>query len=496
MTSKILINASDPEECRIAKVTQNRLAEFQIASASRETIHDNIYKGIVSRIEPALQAAFIDFGCERQGFLQKNEIHSDYYQETPSGDHSIKNIVKHKQELLVQVVKDPIMHKGAMLTTYLSLAGRYVVLMPGNKNRGISRKIEDEEERQRLKDIINSINIPEGFGIIVRTAGKGCTKTQLSKDFQYLLKLWRNINKKGIEVDAPSLLHKERNIAVRSIRDYLTPDVTEILIDNDAIYSEIKNFIHIISPKQLKIVKHYRAEKPIFTKFQLEEQIANIYERRVKLKSGGSIVIEQTEALVAIDVNSGRGTHKNNIEETALMTNIEATEEIARQLRLRDLGGLIVLDFIDMRDSKNRVAVEKSLKTHLRGDKAKVSVGKISKFGLMEMSRQRILPSIDFGSHGACPYCRGKGLIPSTETLSLRFLRKLKMRSLKHNTNKLNCKLPIAVADYILNKKRKEILDLETRHDLSICISGESHMLPGESEILSDSVTETNATEG
>lgn len=496
MTSKILINASDPEECRIAKVTQNRLAEFQIASASRESIHDNIYKGIATRIEPALQAAFIDFGGERQGFLQKNEIHSDYYQETPSGDHSIKNILKHGQELLVQVVKDPIMHKGAMLTTYLSLAGRYVVLMPGNQNRGISRKIEDEEERQRLKDIIISINIPEGFGIIVRTAGKGCTKTQLSKDFQYLLKLWRNINKKGVEVDAPSLLYKERNIAVRSIRDYLTPDVNEILIDNEAIYSEIKNFIHIISPKQLKIVKHYRAEKPIFTKFQLEEQIASIYERRVKLKSGGSIVIEQTEALVAIDVNSGRGTYKNNIEETALMTNIEATEEIARQLQLRDLGGLIVLDFIDMRDPKNRIAVEKSLKLHLRGDKAKVSVGKISKFGLMEMSRQRILPSIDFGSHGACPYCRGKGLIPSTETLSLRFLRKLKMRSLKHNTKKLNCKLPVAVADYILNKKRKEILDLETRHELSICISGDSHMIPGESEIQSDSLAQADVTDG
>jgi len=496
MTSKILINAIDPEECRIAKVSENRLTEFQIASASRESIHDNIYKGLVTRIEPALQAAFIDFGGERQGFLQKNEIHSDYYQETPSGDHSIKNILKRGQELLVQVVKDPIGHKGAMLTTYLSLPGRYIVLMPGNQNRGVSRKIEEDEERRRLKDIINNFNIPDGFGIIIRTAGKNCTKTQLSKDFQYLLKLWRNINKKGIEETAPCLLYKERNLAVRSIRDYLTPDVTEILIDNDSIHTEIKNFIKIISPKQLKILKHYKSEKPIFAKFQLEEQIASIYESRVKLKSGGSIVIEQTEALVAIDVNSGKGIHKKNIEETALMTNIEAAEEIARQLQLRDLGGLIVLDFIDMRDPKNRTTVEKSLKKYLRGDKAKVSVGKISKFGLMEMSRQRILPSIEFGSHGACPFCKGKGLIPSAETLGLRFLRKLKIRSLKHDTKQLTCKLPVAVADYILNKKRKEILDLETRHELSICIYRDILMVPGESEILSNVKPQTERSEG
>jgi ribonuclease E len=496
MMSKILINASDSEECRIAKVTDNRLAEFQIASASRESIHGNIYKGIVSRIEPALQAAFVDFGGERQGFLQKHEIHSDYYQETPSGDQSIKHIVKRGQELLVQVVKDPIMNKGAMLTTYLSLPGRFVVLMPGNHNRGISRKIEDEEERRRLKEIISTFNVPEGFGIIVRTAGKNCTKTQLSKDFQYLLKLWRNINKKGIDEAAPSLLYKERTLAVRSIRDYLTPDVTEILIDDDSVHLEIKNFINIISPKQLKIVKHYKAEKPIFAKFQLEEQIANIYENRVKLKSGGTIVIEQTEALVAIDVNSGKGTQKKNIEETALMTNLEATEEIARQLQLRDLGGLIVLDFIDMRDPKNRLTIEKALKKHLRSDKAKVSVGKISKFGLMEMSRQRIRPSIEFGSYGPCPYCKGKGLIPSTETLGLKFLRKLKMRSLKHGTKHLKGKLPVAVADYILNKKRKEILDLETRHELSISISGDSGMVPGESEIIIDASSQTDRIEG
>jgi ribonuclease E len=484
MVSKILINAIDPEECRIAKVEDNRLAQFHIESASREIIHGNIYKAIVFRIEPALQAAFVDFGAERQGFLQKHEIHSDYFLDTPSGDQSIKNLIRRGQELLVQVVKDPIMNKGAMLTTYISLPGRYVVLMPGSENRGISRKIEDEEERKRLKEIVTSLEVPEGLGVIVRTAGMHCTKTQIAKDVQYLLRLWRDINQKGISEPAPSLLYKERSLAVRSIRDYFNQDVNEILIDDDAVYEEIKNFVQLISPKQVKIVKYYKAEKPIFAKHQLEEQIASIYESRVKLKSGGSIVIEQTEALVAIDVNSGKGTQKRSIEETALMTNLEAAEEIARQLQLRDLGGLIVLDFIDMRDPKNRAEVEKSLKNHLRNDKAKASVGKISKFGLLEMSRQRIRPSIEFGSYDSCPHCMGKGMVPSTETLGLRFLRKLKMESLKQSSRHLKCTLPTAVSDYLLNKKRKEILELETRHDLSISIQADTTMAPGDSDIV------------
>jgi ribonuclease E len=483
MVSKILINAIDPEECRIAKVEDNRLAEFHIESASREIIHGNIYKAIVSRIEPALQAAFVDFGADRQGFLQKHEIHSDYYLDTPSGDQSIKNLIKRGQELLVQVVKDPIMNKGAMLTTYISLPGRYAVLMPGSENRGISRKIEDEAERKRLKEIVTSLEIPEGLGVIVRTAGLQCTKTQIARDVQYLLRLWRDINQKGISETAPALLYKERSLAVRSIRDYFNQDVKEILIDDESVHEEIRKFVQLISPKQTKIVKHYKAEKPIFAKFQLEEQIASIYESRVKLKSGGSIVIEQTEALVAIDVNSGKGTQKKSIEETALMTNLEAAEEIARQLQLRDLGGLIVLDFIDMREPKNRAEVEKALKNHLRSDKAKASVGKISKFGLMEMSRQRIRPSIEFGSYDTCPHCMGKGMIPSTETLGLRFLRKLKMASLKQGTRHVKCTLPVAVSDYLLNKKRKEILELETRHDLSISVQTDPKMAPGDSNI-------------
>ena len=303
MSSKILINAIDPEECRIAKVKGIKLEEFHIESSGRESIHGNIYKAVISRIEPSLQAAFVDFGAERHGFLQKHEIHSDYFQDNLSKDRSILKMVKRGQELLVQVTKDPFMKKGAMLTTYISLPGRYIVLMPGSDNRGISRKIEDEEERNRLKSIVGSLKLPEGFGIIVRTVGINCTKTQMTKDLNYLLRLWRNIKKNVTKVKAPVLLYKEQNLAVRSIRDHFTHDVTEILIDDDAVYHEVKDFVKIIAPKHKKIVKLYKGDRPIFTKYQLEDQISSIYASHVKLKSGGTLVIAQTEALVSIDVN-------------------------------------------------------------------------------------------------------------------------------------------------------------------------------------------------
>ena len=427
---------------------------------------------------------FVDFGAERQGFLQRHEIHSDYFQDIPNGDQSIKNVVKKGQELLVQVVKDPIMNKGAMLTTFISLPGRHVVLMPGSKNSGISRKIEEESERQRLKEILAKMDIPDGFGVIVRTAGQNCNKTQITKDFRYLMRLWRTIKSKGLNEQAPTLLFRDRNLAVRSIRDYFTDDVTEILIDDEAVFYEVKNFVHIISPKQTKIVRHYRAAKPIFTKFQLEDQIASIFENRVKLKSGGTIVIEPTEALVSIDVNSGKGTQRRNIEETALMTNKEAAEEIARQLQLRDLGGLIVIDFIDMREAKNRLAVERCMRDCLKEDKARSKVGRISKFGLMEISRQRIRPSIDYGSYVRCSYCKGKGLHPSTETLGLSFLRQLKLETLKNDVHHVRAILPFQVAEYLLNRKRKEIFELEDRRSISITLQPDGCMVPGESKII------------
>ncbi len=484
MTSKILINAVDPEECRIAKVTDSKLDEFHIESASREITHGNIYKGIITRVEPALQSVFVDYGAERHGFLQKSEIHSDYYLDNHSGDHSIKNIVRRGQEILVQVTKDPILKKGAMLTTFISLPGRHIVLMPGSSQIGVSRKIEDEEERQRLKKILESLKVPRGFGIIVRTAGAYCSKAVLNRDLRYLLKLWKNINKKGIGESAPALLYKERNLVFRSIRDSLTPDVSEILIDNETIHHEVRDFIKIISPKQARIIKLYKSDKPIFTKHGLEDQIASIFENRVELKSGGSIVIDQTEALVAIDVNSGKSTHKKSIEQTAFSTNKEAAEEIARQLRLRDLGGLIVIDFIDMKDIKHKREVERVLKTHVKGDKAKTKIGRISGFGLLEMSRQRIRPSIEYGSYIPCRYCGGKGLLPSTETLGLGFLRKLQLETLKHGIGVVKATVPLEVADYILNKKRKEILDLEMRREITIRIEGDSSMLPKDSKII------------
>lgn len=490
MSSKILINAVDAEECRIAKVNNNKLEEFHLETASREITQGNIYKAIVTRVEPSLQAVFVDYGADRHGFLQKGEIHSDYFQDSEKGDRSLTTIVKRGMELIVQVTKDPIMKKGAMLTTFISLPGRHMVLMPGSTNRGVSRKISDEEERKRLKDILGKLKLPEGFGVIVRTAGKSATKTLLSNDMRYLMRLWKEINKKGMTESAPTALYKERNLAVRSIRDYFTTDVNEILIDDLAIYREVKAFVNIIAPKQGNIVKHHKSAKPIFTRYQLEQQIASIYESRVSLKSGGSIVIDQTEALVAIDVNSGRATQKTSIEQTALQSNLEAAEEIARQLRLRDLGGLIVIDYIDMRDTKHRAKVESTMKLHLKSDKARTKVGRISKFGLMEMSRQRIRPSIEFSHYVACRHCKGKGLVASTESLGIAFLRKLSLDTLKGEITSATAMVPPDVATYLLNRKRSDILDLEVRRDITITIEADAEMIPGESRILCDKKTE------
>jgi ribonuclease E len=484
MSSKIIINAVDPGECRIAKIKDSKLEEFHIESPARESTQGNVYKAVISRVEPSLQAVFVDYGAERHGFLQKNEIHSDYFQDNSSQESPITDMVKKGQELLVQITKDPFMKKGSMLTTFISLPGRFMVLLPGSDTRGVSRKIEDENERNRLKTIMNNLRLPEGFGIIIRTAGADSTKTLVSKDLAYLLRLWKNIKGNVMKAKAPAILFKERNLVVRSIRDYFTQDVDEILIDDPAVYREAKNFINIISPRQANIVKLHQGDRPIFTKYQLESQIASIFENRVKLKAGGSIVIEQTEALVSIDVNSGKATQEKSIEQTAFMTNLEAAEEIARQLELRDLGGLIVIDFIDMRNAKHKIEVERTLKTHLKGDKAKTKVGRISKFGLLEMSRQRIRPSIAFGSYQTCRYCRGKGLTLSPETLGVSFLRKLSLDTLKNNISGVKGIVPVEVAKYLLNKKRKEILDLEARRDISITIEGDNTLVPGESNIV------------
>jgi len=484
MNRKILINALDPDENRIATIVDNKLDQFHIETAARQVTQGNIYKGVVTRVEPSLQAVFVDYGAQKNGFLQKNEIHSDYFQDVETKDKALFNLIKKGQEMIVQVTKNPINQKGAMLTTFISLPGRFGVLMPGNTTKGVSRKIDEEEERKRLVGILKSIKIPEGFGMIVRTAGKNATKTMMTSDLKYLMRVWKNIDKLAMEDKAPSLLYREQTLAVRSLRDYFTTDITEILIDCPETFKEVQDFIGLIAPKQKKIVKLFKGEKPIFSKYQLEEQISSIYKREVQLKSGGCIVIEQTEAMVTIDVNSGKSTKKKNIEETAFYTNLEAAEEVARQLRLRDMGGLIVVDFIDMKERKHKAEITKNLKKYLKDDKAKTKVGGITTFGLLEMSRQRIRHSITYGSYEPCIHCNGRGMTPSVETQGMAFLRQLNLKTIKPEVDQVNCLVPRDVAYYLLNKKREELIEIENKREVSITIEIDPEMVSGQSRIV------------
>ncbi len=484
MTKKILINAVDPDENRIATIKENKLEQFHIETTAKQVTQGNIYKGIVVRVEPSLQAVFVEYGVDRHGFLQKNEIHKDYFQDLGSTAKTLHNLIKKGQELIVQVIKDPINQKGAMLTTFVSLPGRLSVLMPGSPTKGVSRKISDETERKRLVDIIKTINLSPEFGMIARTAGKNSTKTMLTADLRYLMRIWKSIKKKAVKSKTPSLLYKEQTLAVRSLRDYFTLDVNEILIDNHEIFKEVKDFIGVIAPKQKKIVKYFKGEKPIFTKYQLEDQIASIHKKEAALKSGGFLIIEQTEALVSIDVNSGKSTKQKNIEQTAFHTNLEASEEVARQLRLRDMGGLIVVDFIDMREPHHKAEITKSLKNHLKSDKAKTKIGGITKFGLLEMSRQRIRHSITFGSYEPCRHCNGRGQIPSVETQGLAFLRQLSLKTLKPEIKKVTGFVPNVVADYLLNKKREELGEIESKRNVTITIEGDPKMISGQNKIV------------
>lgn len=487
-SQKILINAVDPEECRIAVIKGRTLENFGIETTAGELTRGNVYKAEVSRVERSLQAAFVNYGAERNGFLPQHEIHSDYYIDGPStpskGPPGIQHLIKPGQHLLVQVTKEPLQNKGALLTTYISLPGRYAVLMPGARSSGVSRKIEDEKERQRLKAIVASVKVPAGFGTIIRTAGEHQKKREISKDISYLLRLWKNIKKQGLSSPAPCLVYKERHLAIRAVRDHFTTDVKEILIDDKEIFKDVKIFMRIISPRHAKIVRPYKDPQPIFTKFEIEEQIGSIFASRVALRSGGHVVINSTEALVAIDVNSGKSTREGSMEDTAFATNMEAAAEIARQLRLRDLGGLIVIDFIDMRQSKHNQKVVKAVKEHTKMDKARISVGTISRFGLLELARQRIAPSIDYGSFISCPHCQGNGLVASTEKLSLEFLRRLRSELLKNKVTRVKGIVPLNVADYLLNRKRKEILGVELNRNLTVTIQGDPAMRPGENRIV------------
>ncbi len=490
MAKKMLINALHPEEARVAIVEDGILVELDIETAGHEQTRSNVYKGVVVRVEPALQAAFVDIGLKKLGFLQMGEIHPDYWQwrDDVAEDQRhrrprIQEILRRNQELIVQVEKGERDTKGAALTTYLSLPGRYMVLMPASDSAGISRKVESDAERKKLKELVGELTIPEGIGYILRTEAVGRTKRELTKDLQYLLKLYKEILDKGKKTKAPALIYQESDLVIRTIRDYFNSDIDEVLVDSPEVYEQARTFLKGIMPKYEKLVKLHQEKRPIFSRYQLEEQIDLIYEKKVPLKSGGSIFIEPTEALVSIDVNSGKSTGERGVEDTAFKTNMEAAEEAARQLRLRDLGGLIVLDFIDMRDKKHKSEVEKALKNALKADKARVTVDRISQFGMLEMSRQRIKPTIEHASYLECPHCSGKGKVKSVEAMALSFLRKVHAAASKGTVSEVLGSLPLEVAYYLLNRKKQELAQIETDYDIEVTVKGKPSFTMNQMEV-------------
>jgi ribonuclease E len=557
MANKMLVDATHPEETRVVVVRGSRVEEFDFESASRKPLRGNIYLAKVTRVEPSLQAAFIEYGGNRHGFLAFSEIHPDYYQipyadrqalleqeaedeRSAADDHhdapeaaegaaateethaertseadtnddggtvetvetsetvesvgaedaleevperrpqrmrrsyKIQEVIKRRQVMLVQVVKEERGNKGAALTTYLSLAGRYAVLMPNTaRGGGISRKITSAVDRKRLKQIATDLEVPEGMGVILRTAGANRTKVEVKRDFEYLLRLWESVRELTLRSVAPTLVYEEGSLIKRSIRDLYNKDIDEVIVAGEEGYREAKDFMRMLMPSHAKNVQPYRDPSPIFTRFGVEAQLDAMFSPQVTLKSGGYLVLHQTEALVSVDVNSGRSTREHNIEDTALQTNLEAADEVARQLRLRDLAGLIVIDFIDMEEKRNNRAVEKRLKEALRTDRARIQVGRISHFGLMEMSRQRIRTGVVESSTQVCPHCFGTGVVRSTESVALHVLRVIEDVLLKSASNNLNVRCRTAVALYILNQKRRHLADIEARFGVTITISAD-----------------------
>ncbi len=476
---RMLINATQPEELRVALVDGQYLFDLDIEIPSREQKKANIYKGRITRIEPSLEAAFVDYGAERHGFLPLKDVASTYFRVPPSeikGRVHIQDVLREGQELIVQVDKEERGSKGAALTTFVSLAGRYLVLMPNNPRAGgVSRRIEGAE-RSELRQAMAALEVPEGMGVIVRTAGVGRTVEELQWDLDYLLRLWRSIEEAARSRKAPFLIYQESNIIIRAIRDYLRPDIGEILIDDPQVYRQAVDFVRQVMPDYLKKVKLYQDAIPLFNRFQIESQIESAFQHEVRLPSGGAIVIDHTEALVSIDINSGRATKGGDIEETALNTNLEAAEEIARQLRIRDLGGLIVIDFIDMGPTRHQREVENRLREALKADRARVQVGRISRFGLLEMSRQRLRPSLREYSQVVCPRCQGRGTVRTVESLALSILRLLEEEAMKENTGRLIAQLPVDVATYLLNEKRAAVAQIEQRHGVSLVLVPNPHL--------------------
>ncbi|MDX1390789.1 MAG: ribonuclease E, partial [Rheinheimera sp.] len=483
---RMLINATQEEEIRVALVDGQKLYDLDIESPGHEQKKANIYKGKITRVEPSLEAAFVDYGADRHGFLPLKEISRDYFPAGYSfdGRPNIKEVVKEGQEVIIQIDKEERGQKGAALTTFISLAGSYLVLMPNNPRAGgISRRIEGDE-RQELKDSLGQLQMPDGMGLIVRTAGVGKSFEELDYDLKALLKHWSAITEEAQKRSSPFLIHQESNVVFRAIRDYLRRDVGEILIDNPRIFEEAKVYIQQFRPDFAHRVKLYQGEVPLFMHFQIETQIESAFRREVRLPSGGSIVIDSTEALTAIDINSSKATKGGDIEETAFNTNLEAADEIARQLRLRDLGGLIVIDFIDMTPVRHQREVENRLKDAVKHDRARVQIGRISRFGLLEMSRQRLRPSLGESATHVCPRCHGRGTIRSTESSALSILRLIEEESIKDNTSQIHAQVPVSVATYLMNEKREAIRRIETRHGIRVFVIPNEHLETPNHEVI------------
>lgn len=468
---RMLFNATQQEELRVAIVDGQKLIDIDIESNARELHKSNIYKAVITRIEPSLEACFVNYGEDRHGFLPFKEVARSLFREgVDVRNATIKDALSEGQEVMVQVEKEERGNKGAALTTFISLAGRYLVLMPNNpRGGGVSRRVEGEE-RQELRETMDKLDVPPGMSIIARTAGIGRTVEELQWDLNYLLQLWNAIESAGCSAPGAFLIYHESSLVIRAIRDYFQPDIGEILIDTDEIYEQARQFMSYVMPDMANRVKRYRDGVPLFSRFQIEHQIESAYSRVVSLPSGGSIVIDHTEALVAIDVNSARSTRGTDIETTAFTTNCEAAEEVARQLRLRDLGGLIVIDFIDMESPKNRREIEARLKEALHYDRARVQMDKITRFGLMELSRQRLRPSLSEGSHITCPRCNGTGHIRDTESSALQVLRIIEEESMKESSAVIHVQIPVDVAAFLLNEKRGEIMKIEARHKVEIVL--------------------------
>jgi ribonuclease E len=473
----MLFNATQQEELRVAIVDGQKLIDIDIETTGREQRKGNIYKGVITRIEPSLEACFVNYGEERHGFLPFKEVSRAYFKDgIDVRSAGIKDALREGQEIIVQVEKEERGNKGAALTSFISLAGRYLVLMPNNpRGGGVSRRIEGDD-RTELREAMGQLTVPDGMSIIARTAGIGRSAEELQWDLSYLMQLWTAIDEAAGGNQAPLLIYLESSLVIRAIRDYFQPDIGEILIDTDEIFEQASSFMSVVMPDNMSRVKRYQDDVPLFSRFQIEHQIETAYSRTVTLPSGGAIVIDHTEALVSVDVNSARSTRGSDIEETAARTNLEAADELARQMRLRDLGGLIVIDFIDMESSKNQKDVEQRLKDALRHDRARVQMGKISRFGLLELSRQRLRPALSESSNVTCPRCNGTGHIRDTESSALQVLRIIQEEAMKENTAAIHCQVPVDVAAFLLNEKRAEVIKIESRFKVNVLLLPNKHL--------------------